>query len=736
MQKTLFPNNESLLTVESRRQGIFAALLRYAPETGSLRDRVLDQLILIALYGTSEDEPLRIGGIQANLRVDDNSGVLRTEIIQDVLARLQTQNKVCQTELKKRHAYYLSANGQEVVGLAATTAAELFAPVLKSMLANVSSTCDPNTAESVCRAFVSRAFASAGQQIARLVTGEISSAELIEQIDARRIFASVASNYKLSAGALESLEARCLGFLRSTDINDERLKFRLTQGYYVAQLLGLENSDFNPIADEAFRGAILYIDTNVLLASIIPSESTSSLEELVRISRGLGIELRVTRATLNELRKVTIDRKDELSAVVEKLPHELAERTRDDLLEGYFFERRENPDLTPSEYLDSFALSQGDLEKLGIVFDDRDVDDILEGVNVANECRIIDESAIERRGWGKSESVQRHDACHYHAVREERLRGSKAWFLTKDATLQCAAVALDKGQLPFCFPLIGFLQAISPFLETSAEDALVGMFTSALDSSIHAYTTSDNLFDLQELRLISEMHEDVLATPPDQLVLAFDYVKGKVLDGEPYREASTPKVALELKKFLASSVEEKQRALRDEALRQQRISESERNRRLALESEKSKSEKAFAALQSGLDSALLTQKGLRSEILVFRCVIMGMGLLLALAMWGTDDVISTMFTTRFPNLNLSQDHAEMLLRVAGSIIFLCTSLPVVLVFSKGYRIAILSVIAAVAGAQTELLKSQSVSEVADWLAIGGPIALVALLLLDKGRTMS
>ena len=93
------------------------------------------------------------------------------------------------------------------------------------------------------------------------------------------------------------------------------------------------------------------------------------------------------------------------------------------------------------------------------------------------------------------------------------------------------------------------------------------------------------MFDLSELKLISEFHTDVLATPVDQIIPAFDYVKGKVLGGKPYRRDDQTKVALELKKFLTSSMEEKQRALHEAAHHQKGLAEAERAKRVRAEAD-------------------------------------------------------------------------------------------------------------------------------------------------------
>ncbi|MDX6499159.1 MAG: hypothetical protein QOG23_2419 [Blastocatellia bacterium] len=120
--------------------------------------------------------------------------------------------------------------------------------------------------------------------------------------------------------------------------------------------------------------------------------------------------------------------------------------------------------------------------------------------------------------------------------------------------------------MPYCFSLAGFLQSISPFTATAGEESsLADIFSGLVTDYLSLY---ENLFDMKEMNLLMEWHEDVMITPTEELVPALDYVKNRVLLGHQYSVADLPRVALELKKFLSKSVEERQRALEHEANRQ------------------------------------------------------------------------------------------------------------------------------------------------------------------------
>lgn len=237
------------------------------------------------------------------------------------------------------------------------------------------------------------------------MTGELTREELIGTIDVRAAFQAAIEGISLSPEAIDSLEVRCLNFLRSSARTDEELKFRLTQGYYVSQLLELDSAQFNPLSDDAFCGAIFYIDTNVLLARLLSDEAAAMFDEVVRLAARLGIQLRVTRETINETRAVTIGRLEDLEAVIETVPEELIEKTQDQILRSFLTLRTEQPDITPKEFMSRFDKIPELLKDLGIELDDRDAETIINGRNVIKECDIVNKAAEVTRGWGKSESV-------------------------------------------------------------------------------------------------------------------------------------------------------------------------------------------------------------------------------------------------------------------------------------------------------------------------------------------
>ncbi len=394
---------------------------------------------------------MRVGRIQALTRVDPLSPGLRTEVIQAALGRLIERNKADHTLTRTRHAYYLTDAGRSDTDEAAASAAELFEPVLARMLKDTSSLFDEGDGSIVCRTFVSECFGRFGQQIAKAVTGEFTEDQLVDTADVQGAFQAAVRSVPLSLEAVHSLEARCIRFLKSTEPEDQELKFRLTQGYYVAQLLELNAYEFNPIADDAFRGSLFYVDTNVLVDGLLSGRFGSVLNELARICSELGVDLRVSRATIDETRWVAAGRLEDLERVLASVPEELVRWTKDQFLDAFLEERSSNTELTAEEFLARFDEVPRVLAELGIEVYDRTAEEIIGDRDVARELEAVHQAALNTRGRGKSDHVRSHDVCHYLLVEEERSAGRKAWFLTKDKTLIQAASDLGGGRLPFCW---------------------------------------------------------------------------------------------------------------------------------------------------------------------------------------------------------------------------------------------------------------------------------------------
>lgn len=597
------PLSESLhmstfaIDLAQQQQLVYASLMRFGSETISLRNRCLDHLVLNALLVTSSESPLKIGELQKQLHLGLGGPILRTETLREALVRLEDSGKVASIVLKKKKNYFLTPSGRAFMSSAVVSAESLYKPVIGRLLMHTDHLVPTDVGARICISFLCEAFAKCGLSIAKDLRGHAAFPHVAELSAA---FDAAVNGQDIPEEARRTLESRCLALFRSTDLEDKRLIFFLTQGYYFAQLLGLDPGKFDPIAEKAFSGAVFYLDTNVLLSGLLPGDGGRAFTEMVKVAKRVGITLRVTRASLNEARRVAADRLNELNKIQDKVPAEIAEQSLDEFVTRFYEQRKAMPDLTPEEYLKDFERISETVARWGVEIDDLIEDEMLKSRTFPElGNRIQQLTARYRKGRTKSDSVLRHDIAHYALIQDHRQLNSKTWFLTRDRTLIGSVDDVCGTGSPFCFALIGFLQTISPFIMSDVEgNSLSTVFAELLKEQ---FITTDRLFDSRELVLLAEMHSDVLSTPLENLLPAVDFVKSSVLKGRAYRSDDFPAVSLELRKFLACSNDEQKRVLESLNAKLQAEAQTERDFAAENRNERIEAEKALLEKESELD---------------------------------------------------------------------------------------------------------------------------------------
>lgn len=357
--------------------------------------------------------------------------------------------------------------------------------------------------------------------------------------------------------------------------------------------MGVEEGHFNPLAEQAFTDSVFYLDTNVLIPPLVFADENALLfHEMSRMAKRLGIQLRVTRATINEARRTAADHIKVIKDIVDKVPEELALRTQNEFIKAYIEAREDKPTLTPEEFLEPFErLTEILKDELEIIVDDRIESDIIKDRDFSYAAELI------KGDTSKSRTVLNHDLSHYVLVVDERSNNPKTWFLTRDGSLVAASLKFA-GEQPFCFSLIGFLQSVSPYLTASEESSFVDVFSSLV---IEQMLPMEPVFDTQDLMVLAEMHEDIQHTPPERVIAAYEYIKRSVLHGNPWTQSDIPKVVLGLRRFFTSSLEEQRRALEIENARLTVEREREREAALAERRMRERAEANATQGQSEID---------------------------------------------------------------------------------------------------------------------------------------
>ena len=265
-----------------------------------------------------------------------------------------------------------------------------------------------------------------------------------------------------------------------------------------------------------------------------------------------------------------------------------------------------------------------------------------------------------------------------------------------------------------------------------AQRSLVDLFSAVLDGEI-GNLSGESLFDFSELKVISEFHTDVFSTPVEQLVLAFDYVKSNVLRGKPYERDDHTKVALELKKFLTSSGDKKQKAFQAEAIRQTNVAVAERAKRERAEQDAKERQAEVALLEAKVQEAGRRHVADARRECFLRAGLAVLGALLTAGVWAFDSQL-VITILRVLSLESSFDIlVRPIVRIVGAAVLVGSCFPAIRPLKPTYRMGALTVIIAIAAGGSDLVGLALVTRISGYLAIAAPIALAFTIILEWSR---
>lgn len=297
-----------------------------------------------------------------------------------------------------------------------------------------------------------------------------------------------------------------------------------------------------------------------------------------------------------------------------------------------------------------------------------------------------------------------------------------------------AAVRLAPNELPFCFPLVAFLQSVSPFLESpTIPRSLVDVFSAVLDGEV-GDLSGRSLFNVTELRLISEFHSDVLSVPTDQLIPALDYVKSNLLKGRPYRREDHTGVALELKKFLTSSADKEKQELFTQLEKQKRLVATAQDKRSEAEEDANHLRSKVKQLEQTVKTAEVREAGSARNQKFLRAALAIVGVGFASVCWWFDREIAQGIVNALRDTSAGSVPLALIIRTIGAVAFVGSLIPTLSRLPKTtYRPLGYTIIVAIAIGASDFVGLPSIKTTAAYLAVAAPIGSIILLALN-GRS--
>lgn len=708
------------VSIEEKQKSLYAALIRYSSDTQSLRERSIDHLVLIGLQDTSSSSAVRAGDLRVTIGRGVGTDGIRIEYVQESLERLMLKGYVLKIELHHKPCYYVSENGKcELSGLLEESQ-KIIMPCIDRMLNDFDSLVDRDLLVGVGKRFIINSFVEYGHSLAQCIIGGAQHTDISRAINAEKIFSKSVNGIKLNGDEREGLYARCCRFIKSQDKKDIEVKFLLTQAYYLAKVFEIDNRDFDPLAEDTFKDAIIYLDSNVVFESIFDNNNNKYFDELVTAANKLGIKLCLTQETINEMDRVLTSKTPALEKIFNVIPELLYKNTNDHIVQGYIAFLENNPSESPEQFIQSIGDIRTELERKGVIYTEMNIAQDFDSSELSELSDVVSLIARETRGYIKSEQVARHDAAHMILVKKNRAAGKKSWFLTKDRTLTDSRLKLGLKR-PLIFSLSSLIQCISPFAQGAQSDSLFNLFEKVLedDASLRGVK---GLFELSELQIISEYHQDILSTEPEQLTLAFDFVKSSLLNGQEITGKNQHKVSLEIKKFLICSSDEQKIAMQQEIVRKTNevsiakiaLSEKEEfGRELIL-----RNRELGVALQEKESIAL----GNNKTKLILRLFLALFGCLLSLPFLFFDQEISKGIKYVSASSNFNFTEIDIFIRIIGSLFFIGLLIPFSFCFEKSTRIWILTIAISLSLHFCQIFSEATLTTLLTYLGVGVIIA--------------
>jgi hypothetical protein len=411
-----------------------------------------------------------------------------------------------------------------------------------------------------------------------------------------------------STRVLDIRDASLHRFVREATHAQRRfLANRMNTAFYLTVLT--LDPEATALAQQSVQGRRIYLDTNFLFAVLGRASlaEINSAHRLLDLTRSLGIELAVTRWTIDELRQsiVRARARAEQHPMRPEVAQVMAAVTGENGYGHAFWADYHRTGMRPQDWFDRAMHFEHDLKVLDI----HEVNDGCPAID-ADKQRVGDYCALLERMLGDARErhpdVVEHDVKHRLLI--ERLRGAshltfsnaRFWYLTQDGQLPRFARLMPDVEdtppdLPFCISPSSWVQivrALTPRTE-DFEETVVGLLT----SPYVGYRQSVDQRAVREVVARMDAAEND-ASPELAIAVLQDSALVQAIIG-----ASDDDVAEEV----SQAYSKKARELQEQATRSALQAAAERSRREAAESRAEET-------RADLEAEIRRREGLESDV--------------------------------------------------------------------------------------------------------------------------
>lgn len=585
------------LPIPEKRKLLFLSRLRFGIETKIPRQKAVDRIIENALFILGPEGSFTAKQVMDVFREIGKVPTLRIGEIEDGLKRLIEDRRVIPHHENIPRRYSLSKSAAEDSMASYSESSRRFDRVTDRLFGNLEPSVR-DTSASLFLEFVCEIFSALGAQWVSYINGQPIDT-LINRDRVEELAETLAHKRNLSQPLRGEVKRRCIQFLTNSDPDYDYLKFTLGQSFYIVHLLGVEGH--NLLSEEIFSGGRLYLDSSVVIPALLgASRHHIVFQELVKICRRLGIELFVTRPTVDEVRAVAAQQEQLAPTLYDEVPERLASRVFGDFFQTYHSIKQEDPTTTPEQLFAPFHQLSDTLRKsLGIaVIDHERFDKFPDQSGFQDVKDVLQAASNETRKRKKFENALIHDAKTYLFLRSECTSpNDKIWFVTRDSSLPKAWSLLQPHGLAIrCFLLDGLLQSISPFVVDDGEiKDLSEVFSQVVAAQL---IPQGKIFDIEDFLLLQDLQIDCNELPGHDLEDALLSIKSSVLKGAAYRHENLEEAAYELRRILRGRDKRSERMAAqlnelEQKLDDQRTKHSDEETALRTEIERLKAKHAY-----------------------------------------------------------------------------------------------------------------------------------------------
>lgn len=477
--------------------------------TENIRNELYEYLVMSALHGTSD--ALTREEIVSSIQKDLGIAQVPNTLVDSALTRLAQKRDIESIQSQEKQKYFLSNTMGEKLSRITQEYGATFSAVTNKLIALVEekhgilTDVEKTTVIQNFQSLLGTIFGTNGLITANAILGKKGISETMGLADILNLITQILERKdKLSEAQKEVF----INYLNTPDENLSAYLYSLSQSYYLIEVLNLDPG-CQALMRENLRKITGYLDTNLIVFSLVGGELSKAVAKLIKLSTDLGIKIKFTKRTREEFirhiefKKMVYSKKGEVTF---KSYGKITPILEDGLLKDYLEKKKANPGLTYEGYFARLTGIEALLRnKYSIEFDENPYEEIKKHENMDKFKRLVWKYALL-----KPEAVAEHDAYHILLIQELRKKeksgilGPGSWFITYDHTLYFVDKDLareEPDRIPSSIYAENWIQMLSPLLSPEISNKTAReVFTTLFASRIPTLTKVVKEEDLLELQ--------------------------------------------------------------------------------------------------------------------------------------------------------------------------------------------------------------------------------------------